>query len=176
MINVSWDVPFARGLTGAAGALLDGWQLTGIWTMRSGQPLTVFVQNNRSRSQWSPSIAPEHRPGSARSSAGLGRRTAPSSAGPNQWFDPAAFVLQPAGTFGNTGRGAFRGPDLRTLDLALVKRAAVGRRGGTLEFRIEVFNLLNRANFGNPRRCAPSPAQADGRSAAGDASAASPTR
>jgi hypothetical protein len=70
---------------------------------------------------------------------------------PDQWFDPAAFVLQPAGTFGNTGRGAFAGPDLRTLDLALAKRGRWSAGAGrTLEFRVEAFNLLNRANFGVP--------------------------
>ena len=61
-------------------------------------------------------------------------------------------MLQPAGTFGNTGRGDFVGPDLRTLDLSFSKSgrlAALGPRT-RLEFRIEVFNLLNRANFGVP--------------------------
>ena len=87
----------------APAALLSGWQLTAIGTMRSGQPLTVFVQNNRSRSQWSPSLAPNRArspdlaPGYTAESAVLGR--------PDQWFDPAAFVLQPAGTLGNSGRG-----------------------------------------------------------------------
>ena len=71
---------------------------------------------------------------------------------PDQWFDPAAFVLQPAGTLGNTGRGDFSGPNLRTVDLALVKtRPLVGaRRSGRLEFRLEVFNLFNRANSACP--------------------------
>ena len=67
-----------------------------------------------------------------------------------QWFDPAAFVLQPAGTFGNTGRGDFTGPNLRTLDMALSKTAGWARLGGRLEFRVEAFNLLDRANFGMP--------------------------
>jgi hypothetical protein len=70
--------------------------------------------------------------------------------GPDQWFDPAAFVLQPAGTLGNTGRGDFIGPNLRTLDMALAKTAAWARLGGRIEFRVEAFNLLNRANFGIP--------------------------
>jgi hypothetical protein len=150
VMNLSWDLPFAKGLTGAAGALLDGWNLSGIWTMRSGQPLTVFVTANRSRSQWNPSRGPgigQDRPSYA---PGFGPDTAVVG-DPNQWFDPAAFVLQPAGTFGNTGRGDFAGPNLRTLDLALAKRgrwAAGGQR--TLEFRVEAFNLLNRANFGVP--------------------------
>jgi hypothetical protein len=71
---------------------------------------------------------------------------------PDQWFDPNAFALQPAGTFGNTGRGDFTGPDLRTLDLALAKHARLAAFGNDarIEFRIEAFNVLNRANFGTP--------------------------
>jgi hypothetical protein len=149
VFNVTWDLPFARHMSdGLARTLLDGWQVSGIGTMRSGQPLTVFVQNNWSRSQWSPSIAPtsgldrpDLAPGRTPESAVLGR--------PDQWFDPSAFVLQPQGTLGNSPRGAFRGPNLRTVDLAVVRH--VGLRGASrLELRAEVFNLFNRANFGNP--------------------------
>jgi Carboxypeptidase regulatory-like domain/TonB dependent receptor-like, beta-barrel len=150
VMNVSWDLPFAKGLTGVAGAVLDGWNLSGIWTMRSGQPLTVFVTANRSRSQWNPSRGPgigQDRPSYA---PGFGPDTAVFGR-PNQWFDPAAFVLQPAGTFGDTGRGDFAGPNLRTLDLSLAKRARWSARGnGTLEVRLEAFNVLNRPNFGVP--------------------------
>ena len=87
-----------------------------------------------------PSYAPGYGPGNAV----LGR--------PEQWFDPKAFVLQAPGTLGNTGRGDFRGPNLRTLDLALSKRATWSRLGGDgrVEIRIEAFNVLNRANFGPP--------------------------
>jgi hypothetical protein len=151
VLSFAWDLPFARNLAGSARALLDGWRLSGIWTMRSGQPLTVFVTANRSRSQWNPSRGPgigQDRPSYA---SGFG----PGSAlleRPDRWFNPAAFVLQPAGTFGNTGRGDFRGPDLRTLDLALSKSmrwSAIGE-AGRVELRLEAFNLLNRANFGIP--------------------------
>jgi hypothetical protein len=148
VVNATWALPFAKGKTGMAGALLDGWQLTGISTMRSGQPLTVFVQGNRSRSQWSPSLAPNvglDRPdlvaGRSAESAVIGR--------PDQWFDPSAFALQPAGRLGNSPRGAFRGPNLRTIDVAAVKTVNLHGRA-TAELRFEVFNLFNRANFGNP--------------------------
>jgi hypothetical protein len=50
---------------------------------------------------------------------------------------------------GNSGRGAFRGPNLRTLDVSAVKRVALPG-SARIELRIEVFNLFNRANFGNP--------------------------
>jgi hypothetical protein len=151
VLNFTWELPFANGLSGVPAAILDGWHLSGIWTMRSGNPLTVFVQTNRSRSQWNPSRGPgigqdrpDYAPGFDADSAILGT--------PEQWFNPAAFRLQPAGTFGNTGRGDFNGPNLRTLDLSLAKAARWGRLGsnGRLEFRLEAFNVLNRANFGTP--------------------------
>ena len=148
VLNFTYALP-GRDLTGVTGAILGDWNLSGIWTMRSGNPLTVFVTTNRSRSQWNPSRGPgigqdrpDYAPGYGPDNAVLGR--------PDQWFDPAAFALQPAGTFGTTGRGDFVGPNLRTLDMALSKSAAWARLGGRLEFRIEAFNLLNRANFGTP--------------------------
>ena len=60
-------------------------------------------------------------------------------------------MLQPAGTFGNTGRGDFIGPDLRTVDLSFVKDTRRSAARGRLELRLEVFNLFNRANFGVPQ-------------------------
>jgi hypothetical protein len=119
--------------------------------MRSGNPLTVFVAANRSRSLWQPSLGPgigrdrpSYAPGYDGDRAVIGR--------PDQWFDPSAFVLQPAGTFGNTGRGDFTGPNLRTFDLALTKSARLPRATpqGRLEVRLEIFNVFNRANFGPP--------------------------
>jgi hypothetical protein len=151
VVNFNWELPFAKGLKGAAGALLDGWALLGIGQMRSGNPLTVFVQNNRSQSKWNPSNSPllgrdrpSLAPGYTYESAVIGR--------PEQWFDPRAFVLQASGTLGNTGRNAFIGPNLRTFDLAAVKNTRLPKLGENtrLQFRVEVFNLLNRANFGTP--------------------------
>ena len=151
VLNFTWELPMARNADGLTAALLRGWQLSGIWTMRSGNPLTVFVQTNRSRSQWNPSRGPgigQDRPSYA---AGFGPDNAVLGR-PERWFDPNAFVLQPAGTFGNTGRGDFIGPNLRTLDLSLAKIAPWSRLGGSgrLEFRVEAFNILNRTNFGPP--------------------------
>jgi hypothetical protein len=152
VVNFTWALPFARGLDGWEGALLDGWELTGIGQARSGNPLTVFVARNRSRSQWSPSLAPgigfdraSLAPGFTYESAVLGR--------PDQYFDPKAFVLQPAGTLGNTGRGAFIGPNYRSFDLAAVKRTRFHSWLGdatNLQLRVEAFNLFNRANFAPP--------------------------
>jgi hypothetical protein len=151
VVNFTWVVPFAQHLEGLAGTLLDGWQLSGIGQARSGNPLTVFVQNNRSRSQWSPSIGPGiglDRPGIA---PGFTHESAVTG-DPEGYFVPEAFVLQPAGTLGSLGRGTFIGPNLRTFDLSAIKNtrwALLGERTN-IQFRIEAFNLFNRANFAPP--------------------------
>lgn len=151
VMNFSYDLPFGRSMTGAAGALARGWRISGIVNMRSGSPLTVFVLNNRSRSLWQPSLGPGIGRDRASYAPGFGPESAVTG-NPERWFNPAAFVLQPAGRFGNTGRGDFIGPNLRTLDVSFVKDTAWSRLGdgGRLEVRIEVFNLFNRANFGIP--------------------------
>ncbi|HKP73436.1 MAG TPA: TonB-dependent receptor, partial [Pyrinomonadaceae bacterium] len=152
VVNFVWQIPFAKNLDGWAGALLDGWQLAGIGQARSGNPLTVFIQNNRSRSLWSPSLGPgigfdrpSIAPGYTFASAVLGH--------PDQYFDPAAFVLQPAGTLGNLGRGTFIGPNFRTFDLAAMKSIRFDSflsETTNVQIRAEAFNLFNRPNFGPP--------------------------
>lgn len=151
VFNVIWDLPVAREAQGFSKALFGNWQLAAIGHLRSGSPLTVFVQANRSRSRWSPSIGPGT--GFDRPDLVPGRTPEDAVTGnPAAWFDPTAFALQPAGELGTSRRGAFTGPNLRTLDLSLVKRFPWARLGdaGRVELRIEAFNVLNRANYGIP--------------------------
>jgi hypothetical protein len=148
VFNFTWELPWAKKLKGVAGKWLDGWNLIGIGQLRSGNPLTVFVQGNRSQSKWAPSSGPglgpdrpSLAPGYTYQSAVLGQ--------PDQYFDPKAFVLQASGTLGHIGRNAFLGPNLRTLDLAAVKNTRWSEQVN-IQFRVEAFNLFNRANFSNP--------------------------
>ncbi|MGD0909392.1 MAG: hypothetical protein ABSA96_17560, partial [Candidatus Acidiferrales bacterium] len=84
-----------------------------------------------------------------------------------QWYNPLMFALQPmvpcpasagiyagltCGTLGNAPRGLLRGPGLGTWDFSLVKDTALHFLGeaGSLQFRAEFFNILNRANFSMP--------------------------
>lgn len=151
VVNFTWDLPFARNATGLSKTLFDGWQLSGIGNARSGNPLTVFVQANRSRSLWQPSLGPGIGRDRASMAPGFTHETAVLG-GPDQYFNPAAFVVPAAGTLGNTGRGAFIGPNLRTFDLAAVKKTSLRALGdsATLQIRVEAFNLFNRANFAPP--------------------------
>ena len=151
VVNASWELPFTRGLRGTARTLFHGWNLIGISQLRSGNPLTVFLAGNRSRSLWNPSSGPGL--GQDRPSLAPGRTYESAILGqPDRYFDPTAFVLQPTGTLGTTGRNAFIGPNLRTFDLAMVKNSPFRWLGenGTIQVRFEAFNLFNRANFGTP--------------------------
>jgi Carboxypeptidase regulatory-like domain/TonB dependent receptor-like, beta-barrel len=64
-------------------------------------------------------------------------------------LNPAAFTAPQPGTFGNVPRNALRGPNFKQFDLVLSKRFKFSE-ATNLEFRTEVFNIFNRANFDIP--------------------------
>jgi hypothetical protein len=142
VFNAMYSLPSGNHWT------LSGWQVSSIINARTGNPVTVFLQNNWSASGWAPSIGPglgfdrpSLAPGFTHETAVLGR--------PEQWFDPRAFVLPRQGTLGNLGRNALRGPNYQTIDFSVSKNTRVRRLGeaGMIQFRAEIFNLGNRANF-----------------------------
>lgn len=145
--SAHYELPFGRGkqmlsaVTGFEDKLVSGWQLNGIATLLSGFPFTPQIGSNRSGD------------GDTRNPDRPSLNAAFSGAivqgNPNQWFNPNAFVLPPAGTYGNVGRGVFSGPGLVDLDLSLFKDVAVSERVG-LQIRSEFFNALNHPNFGTP--------------------------
>jgi hypothetical protein len=67
---------------------------------------------------------------------------------PTLWFDRTAYSAPAAGTQGNAGRNTIRGPGTEQVNFSVSKRFPVSR--ARIEFRAEVFNLLNHNNFGNP--------------------------
>jgi Carboxypeptidase regulatory-like domain len=149
--SVVWDVPGPAGTSGLTHALLSDWRVATIIRMRSGNPLTPMLQTNRSRSQWSPSLGPGTGPDRPSYAPGRGPDDAVTG-DPARWFDPTAFVLQPAGTFGDVGRNELIGPDLRSVDLAISREFRTPSLGdrSRLDLRLEIFNVFNRANFGPP--------------------------
>lgn len=141
--NFTYDVPFAKNWSGIAKDLFDNWQVNSITTLSSGQPFTVVSSGNRARTY----------PGSTRSRPNLrpGANPNPVLGGPDLYFDPMAFEAQPAGFVGNAGRNSIIGPGLANTDFSLIKSIRFGE-GRQLQFRSEVFNIFNRANFGIPLR------------------------
>jgi len=68
---------------------------------------------------------------------------------PQQWFNPEAFLPPAAGTYGNVRRNSLVGPELTNLDLSASKNTRLTERMG-LQFRAELFNVLNHSNFLTP--------------------------
>jgi len=123
------------------GKVLGGWQVNGIVSLLSGFPITPQVGSNRSGDG---DTRNPDRPSLSTTFTG-----AVVTGNPNQWFNPNAFVLPAAGTYGNVGRGVLNGPGLADVDLSLFKNFAVRERW-KVQFRSEFFNALNHANFGTP--------------------------
>ena len=67
---------------------------------------------------------------------------------PTHWFDQTAYSAPAAGTQGNAGRNTIRGPGTQQVNFSVSKRFPVSH--ARIEFRAEVFNLLNHDNFGTP--------------------------
>ena len=89
--------------------------------------------------------------GTGRQPGDSDRPAARAAAGADQtvWFNPAAFAVNPNGTFGETLRGEFFGPNRSTVDMGLFKRFRFSD-AMNLQFRAEFFNLFNTVNFNNP--------------------------
>src|SRR5207247_5120290 len=135
-ISAHYELPF-----GKANKIISGWQLNGIATLLSGFPFTPQIGTNRSgdgntRNPDRPDVNPLF------TGSVLTRKQ-------TQWFNPAAFSVPIARTWGNLGRGTLRGPGLETVDLSLIKNTPLTERMA-LQFRAEFFNLLNHTNFGPP--------------------------
>src|SRR5215472_6764427 len=145
VINATYDLPFARrdGDKGRpwAGRLFGNWQLGAIETLLSGLPFTPQLSYNPSndgdsRNPVRPSL----------NSNFTGRVI---QGGPNQYFNPNAFIQSLPGTYGNAGRNILQGPGLAETDLSLSKKLALSERLNA-QFRAEFFNVFNHTNFNTP--------------------------
>jgi hypothetical protein len=151
--NFTWEVPVGRGRKFGAGmpawmaAGLGGWRMSGIWRYTTGRYLTPsytppgsFASNNR------PDVVYD-----VSSSLPSDQRSA------SHWFNPAAFSV-PALTdpvtgqprFGNAGRNIILGPGINRIDGSMSKSFPVRRESRRIVFRLDLFNVMNHPNWGNP--------------------------
>jgi hypothetical protein len=136
--TVNYDLPFGKG-SGALAGLVRGWNVGTLVRARSGYPFSVFTGIDRSSQQFAPRY-PDLKPGASNN---------PILGGADRYFDPTAFVLQPAGYIGNLGRNTLIGPGLFTIDAVLERSIRLGG-DRALQLRVEAFNLTNRVNLALP--------------------------
>ncbi len=141
--NFQWALPNASRLmpNPVVEGVLDNWEVSGIYTLASGFPMSVTVSSSAvpdisgSNILARPDIVPNEDPNS-------GPKTF------EQWFNTKAFAMPARGTFGNSPLFAFTGPGINNVDLALMKRIPLGGNGSRhFRIRIEAFNVLNHTQF-----------------------------
>ena len=145
-ISGGYELPFGPGKRflssgGASSYLLGGWQVQGIVRLASGFPLSVTSTNVCQCGSFVPQRV-NFAPGREGDAGNIDNPT------PTHWFDPTAYVVAQLGTQGTAGRNTVRGPGTERVDASVSKRFPINK--SRIEFRWEIFNLLNHANFGNP--------------------------
>ena len=124
---------------------LNGWEIAPLVHITDGSPFTVISgkdnsltdQNNDRPNLVNPSVLYAH---------------AKILSGPStnaQYLNSAAFVQNPTGTFGDSGRNAYRGPNFIQVDSALSRAFRLHERW-TLNLRLDAFNVLNHPDFEPP--------------------------
>jgi len=138
-----WSLPWYKSTdSGFLHYVLGNWQLSGIFTYQSGQPLDIT----------SSSAASLNTPGNTQRPNMTGDSSIIGEYGPGKYyFDTTVFVAPPANTFGSRTRnmGDVRGPRFTNLDLSVVKQFALGG-SRSAEIRMDVWNLPNTTHMNNP--------------------------
>jgi len=146
VINYIWEMPFGRGKShlagGAAGRILEGFQLGGITTMQTGHAFDMYSVTDSQRTGFS------NRPDLVGDPFSPGANT--GTPGVKVFFaNPDAFAEPNYGSAGNLGRNHFHGPSYVNFDMSVSKKMHFGERVG-METRFECFNIFNHPAFSTP--------------------------
>jgi outer membrane receptor protein involved in Fe transport len=150
VLSYQWSLPFLQHSNNWYGHVLGNWQLNGIFTAMSGTPFTVFDSNDVSLQGQAPEITGF--------SANRPNVIGDPNSGPHttaEWFNVSAFQkLQPDPlgrfeVFGDEGRNAVVGPGYVNWDFSALKNIRL-TESKELQFRGELFNVLNHTNFRLP--------------------------
>ena len=157
-VMLNYELPFGKSLTGFAAGVAKGWSVNVSTAYLTGMPFVV--------------TDPGGPPGTAGPSGQLGPHgdlpnqvgdpwvAGPVAANPgcnapsqvktlDAWFNTCAFMVQAAGTNGNSRRNTLRGPTAHRFDLGVAKSFAI-QENMMLQFRAEAFNITNTPIFGMP--------------------------
>lgn len=151
--NFTWDVPRISKATGFVDRLVNGWELNGIVTMRSGTPFSVYDSNNAFNAVMRAELnGPVNFRGSINHDA-IGVAGIPNrynyidlSGLTHQFTDQVGLSEFPPFPADMSKRNSFRGPGAWNIDSGLYKNVRLTERY-TLQLRLEAFNVLNHANL-----------------------------
>jgi outer membrane receptor protein involved in Fe transport len=144
VVNHVYELPFGKGRaylnSGVLGYIVGPWNVSGIWSMSTGEHFAATLAAAVSNSAGGGGARPNRlRDGNLESSD----RTI------DRWFDLGAFATPAQFTYGNSGQGILVGPNNFNVDLGVHRNFQFSERW-KLSFRWEMFNAFNHANFANP--------------------------
>jgi hypothetical protein len=161
-----WQTPAAKSPSKALNWVAGGWQVGGILTASDGTPFTAAFGSDPLGSNGEFFNDPPNRligpgcstltsPGNASSfikTQCFGLPFAPSQAFYSQYCSPTFSYPTCINLLGNGGRNILRGPSLTNFDLSLFKNIRIPGAGErfSMQFRAEMFNVFNHANFRPP--------------------------
>ncbi len=144
VVNVStiWEIsmPLQKRV---ARMLLGGWEHTMIANYTGGYPFSIYSGRDNALTGTGNQRA-DVVPGQQ---IYFGKRS--TAATQARYLNPAAFTQNAVGTYGDTGRNAYRGPAYATVDMGLLKNFVVTERVRAV-FRFEAFNIFNHTNLNTP--------------------------
>ena len=141
----TYDINIPRGPR----VLSRGWSADAIFHARTGFPMDVLAAETYNGLDLANVIRPSLVPGIP---VWLADPNAPGA----RRLNPMAFSIPNSALQGDLGRNAIRGFGMSQLDVALRRTIAIGDRT-SLQLRLEASNLLNQADFADPRRHLSSP-------------------
>ena len=147
VVNATWRLPRRASARGFAKRATDQWQLSGIFRAASGLPFTPVIggdplgMNNSAAFDFPDRL----------NLPGCNTPVNPGNA--THYIKTQCFASpQPAARLGDSGRNVAIGPGLDNLDVSLFKNNYIHGERVNIQFRAELFNVLNHANFAVPNR------------------------
>jgi len=175
VVNYSYDLPFGKGMTGVEGKLINGWNVSGITIVQSGDPLTFIAASGStnpavvtgaaygtsttsyldgvSTAQYCPGFGP----GNILASGSITSKVGTMPANGTGYFNLAGFCSAPivpfgdatASDYGNSRVGTVLGPGQFNWDISILKNTPITERV-KMQFRADFYNAFNHPQFADP--------------------------
>ena len=150
VLSYLYELPFGHGRSLLADAspvvdkIVGGWQVNGITFYQSGRAFTISSPTDHSNTG-SSNIRPD--------ATGISPDLPANERSPQRFINPAAFAIPAGFAFGNSGRNVGTGPSQTNFDVSVFKNFMFDKEGKRkLQFRAEIFNIMNKPQFQIPNR------------------------
>ena len=152
VINYTWDLPkaSARWNNAVARALLDNWQISGLTTFASGNPVNVTFTTTDAAdiTGGGDTIRYTQAPTGSGVPLLIGDPNLPSDQRSLlAWFNTSAFARPARGNAGTSPKDVVRGPGINNSDITLFKNIPLASGRRRLQLRWEIYNVFNHTQF-----------------------------